>query len=140
MEDKTTKPPQKTTTETGPQETTTKDKILSIRVDAKQYAKIVEEQTRMGYKSLSAFAVDRMTGKTVTKYTPFNPDIARLFTDVEESLNYALRLEKRALATPENNLDLEDLQAEILHYRVYVAKKSEALLERVRDEHFKNSL
>ena len=138
MEDKTAKPPQKTTTETGMQET--KGKILSIRVDAKQYAAIIEEQTRMGYKSLSAFAVDRLMGKTVTKYTPFNPDIARLFTDVEESLDYALRLEKRAQATPENNLDLEDLQAEILHFKVFVAKKSEALLEQVRDEHFNRSL
>lgn len=140
--EETTKPPQKTTTETATQETAmpTKDKILSIRVDAKTYAAIVKEQTKMGYKSLSAFAVDRLTGKTVTRYTPFNPDIARLFTDVEDSLQYALRLEKRVQATPGNNLDLDDLQAEILHFKVFVAKKSEALLEQVRDEHFKHSL
>ena len=139
MEDKTIKPPQKTTTSEATQETRTKDKILSIRVDAKTYAAIVKEQTKMGYKSLSSFAVDRLTGKTVTRYTPFNPDIARIFTDVEDSLNYALRLEKRALATPENESDLEDLQAEIQHFKVFVAKKAEALLEKVRDEHFRQT-
>ncbi len=135
MQENTTKPPQKTTTETGGQKTTTKDKVLSIRVDAKTYAKIIEEQTRLGYKSLSAFAVDQMLQK---KYTAL-PDIARTFSDVEESLNYALRLEKRAKATPENESDLEDLQAEILHFKVFVAKKAEVLLDKVREQFYRHT-
>ena len=109
MEENTTKPPQKTTTSEATQETRTKDKILSIRVDSTTYAMIIEEQTRLGYKSLSAFAVDQMLQQ---KYTAL-PDIARTFTDVEDALSYALRLEKRAKAVPENESDLEDLQAEI---------------------------
>ena len=114
-----------------------KTKFLSIRVSAKEYAKIEEERAKMGYKTLSAFAVDRMTGVAPKKcLSSMLPDIARLYSDVEESLNYALRLEKRMLqATPENKADLEDLQAEIAHFKVFVAKKAEVLLYRVRDEH-----
>lgn len=134
MEENLTKPPQKTTTSEAPQETRTKDKILSIRVDNKTYAKIIEEQTRLGYKSLSAFAVDQMLQQ---KYTAL-PDIARTFTDVEDALSYALRLEKRAKAVPENESDLEDLQAEILHFKVFVCKKAEALLYKVREEFYRN--
>lgn len=134
MEENLTKPPQKTTTSEATQEIRTKDKVLSIRVDSKTYAKIIEEQTRLGYKSLSAFAVDQMLQQ---KYTAL-PDIARTFTDVEDALSYALRLEKRAKAVPENESDLEDLQAEILHFKVFVCKKAEALLCKVREEFYRN--
>ena len=138
MEENTTKPPQKTTTSEATQETTTKDKILCIRVYAKTYAASVNEQTKMGYKSLSSFAVDRMTGVTPKKcMASLLPDIARLFTDVEESLNYALRLEKRmSQATLKSNSDLVDLRGEIQHFKIFVAKKAEVLLMRVRDEYF----
>ena len=130
----TTKTPQTTTTSEATQETRTKDKVLSIRVDSKTYAKIIEEQTRLGYKSLSAFAVDQMLQK---KYTAL-PDIARTFTDVEDALNYGYRLEKRAKATPENESDLEDLRAEIMHFKVFVCKKAEVLLDKVREEFYRN--
>ena len=118
-----------------------KDKTLSFRVDNETHAKIVERCTKMRYTSLTNYAVDMLTGKGSSKnYTPFNPDIERLFCDVEDSLNYALRLEKRAKDTPENESDLEDLQAEIQHFKIFVAKKAETLLSRVRDEHFNEQL
>ena len=134
MQENTTKGTQKTTTSEATQETTTKDKVLSIRVDAPTYAAIVKEQTKLGYKSLSSFAVDRMLKKQYTSL----PDIARTFTDVEDALNYGYRLEKRAKAVPENESDLEDLRAEIIHFKVFVCKKAEALLDRVREDYFKN--
>ena len=112
-------------------------KTFSIRIDSQTYAKIVERCTKMNYKSLTSYAVDMLTGvgNGAKKYTPFNPDIERLFCDVEDSLKYALRLEKR-LAKIATESELEDLRAEITHFKIFVAKKSEALLERVRDEHF----
>jgi len=116
-----------------------KDKVVSIRMDNKTYAAFVELATKMGYKSLSAFVIDMLLAKADSPkmYTPFNPDIERLFCDVEAALKYALRLEKRALNFVDKDI-VEDLQGEIQHFKIFVAKKAEALLNRVRDEHFKN--
>ena len=91
----------------------------------------------MGYKTLSAFAIDRMTGKVPAKHTPFNPDIARLFTDVEDSLDYAKRLEKRVLNYGFVDLSTE-MAAEIQHFKTFVANKAEALLLQCREEFFKS--
>lgn len=114
-----------------------KDKVVSIRMDNKTYAAFIELATKMGYKSLSAFVIDMLLAKADTpkKYTPFNPDIERLFCDVEESLKYALRLEQRATNFVDKDI-AEDLHGEIIHFKNFVARKSEVLLERVRDEHF----
>ena len=114
-----------------------KDKTFSIRIDSPTYAKIVERCTKMSYKSLTSYAVDMLTGagNGAKKYTPFNPDIERLFCDVEESLKYALRLEQRATNFVDKDI-AEDLHGEIIHFKNFVARKAEVLLERVRDEHF----
>lgn len=114
-----------------------KDKVLSIRVDNKTYAVFAELATKMGYKSLSAFIIDMLLAKldSPKKFIPFNPDIERLFCDIEAALEYARRLEKRA----ENFVDkdiVEDLQGEIQHFKIFIARKAEVLLDRVRDEYF----
>jgi len=118
-----------------------KDKTFSIRIDSQAYAKIVERCTKMGYKSLTSYAVDMLTGagSGLKKYTPFNPDIERLFCDVEESLKYALSLQKRSVKVLDDDT-LEELREEISHFKIFVAKKAEKLLERVRDEHFNQNL
>lgn len=118
-----------------------KDKVFSFRIDSETHAKIVERCTKMRYTSLTNYAVDMLTGKGGTKnFTLFNPDIQRLFCDVEDALNYALRLEKRAKTVPGNSREIEELNAEITHFQVFVAAKAETLLERVRDEHFRTQL
>jgi hypothetical protein len=114
-----------------------KDKIVSLRVDNKTYAMLAELSVKLGYTSLSAFIIDMLLTKAGSpkKYTPFNPDIERLFCDVEAALQYGLRLEKRA----ENFVDkdiVEDLQGEIQHFKIFIARKAEVLLDRVRDEYF----
>ena len=124
-----------------PVQETKKDKTFSIRIDSQTYAKIVERCTKMGYNSLTSYAVDMLTGagSGVKKYTPFNPDIERLFCDVEESLKYALSLQKRSVKVLDDDT-LEELREEISHFKIFVAKKAEKLLERVRDEHFNQNL
>ena len=116
-----------------------KDKIVSLRMDSKTYAMLAELSIKLGYTSLSAFIVDMLLTKADSpkKYTPFNPDIERLFCDLEAALQYALRLEKRALNFVDKDI-AEDLHGEIQHFKIFVAKKAEALLNRVRDEHFNN--
>lgn len=123
-------------TEQNPQEK--KDKFLSFRVSPAQFAAIEEERAKTGHKTLSAFAIDRMTGKTPSKTVQF-ADISRLFTDVEDSLNYAKRLEKRVY---DNGIDdlADSLKAEIHHFKIFVARKAEVLLDRVRDEYFKSKI
>ena len=117
-----------------------KDKVFSFRVDSETHAKIVERCTKMRYNSLTNYAVDMLTGKGGTKnFTPFNPDIQRLFCDVEDALQYALRLEKRAANFVGSDI-AEDLRGEIQHFKIFVAAKAETLLNRVRDEHFKAQL
>lgn len=117
-----------------------KDKVFSFRVDSETHAKIVERCTKMRYTSLTNYAVDMLTGKGGSKnYTPFNPDIQRLFCNVEDSLQYALRLEKRAANFVGNDI-AEDLKGEIQHFKIFVAAKAETLLNRVRDEHFNAQL
>ena len=121
-----------------PVQETKKDKTLSIRIDNKTYAMLEELRTKMGYKSLSAFIIDMLLSKADSpkKYTPFNPDIERLFCDFEDSLQYALRLEKRAANFVDKDVS-DDLYGEIVHFKNFIARKAEVLLERVRDEHFK---
>ena len=117
-----------------------KDKTLSFRIDGKTHAEIVERCTKMRYTSLTNYAVDMLTGKgNSKKITLFNPDIERLFCDVEDALQYALRLEKRAANFVGSDI-AEDLRGEIQHFKIFVAKKAETLLERVRDEHFNSQL
>lgn len=115
-----------------------KDKIISIRVDNRTNAVLEELRISMGYKSLSAFIINMVLAevKKPMKYTPFNPDIERLFCDLEESLKYARNLESRVAYTLDKDI-VEDFQGEILHFKNFVAKKAEALLYLVRDEHFK---
>ena len=114
-----------------------KDKVVSLRMDNKTYAMLTELSVKLGYTSLSAFILDMLLAKADTpkKYTPFNPDVERLFCDVEESLKYALRLEQRAINFVDKDI-AEDLHGEIIHFKNFVARKAEVLLERVRDEHF----
>lgn len=116
-----------------------KDKVVSIRMDCKTYANLMELSVKRGYKTLSAFVVDTLCAKenNVKKYTPFNPDIERLFCDLEDSLQYGKRLEKRATNFVDKDI-AEDLHGEIQHFKIFVAMKAEALLNRVRDEHFNN--
>jgi hypothetical protein len=115
-----------------------KDKIISIRVDNRTNAVLEELRISMGYKSLSAFIIDMVLAeaKKFKKYTPFNPDIERLFCDLEESLKYARSLESRVAYILEKDI-VDDFTYEIMHFKNFVAKKAEALLYLVRDEHFK---
>ena len=108
-----------------------KDKFLSFRVSPAQFAAIEEERAKAGHKTLSAFAIDRMTGKTPSKTVQF-ADISRIITDLEDSLNYAKRLEKRV-----NDYGFHDLAAELQHFKIFVANKAENLLLQAREEFFK---
>lgn len=114
-----------------------KDKIVSIRMDNNTYAALTELSVKLGYKTLSAFVIDMLLAKADApmKYTPFNPDIERLFCDLEESLKYARSLESRVAYILEKDI-VDDFTYEIMHFKNFVAKKAEALLYRVRKEHF----
>lgn len=120
-----------------PVQETKKDKTLSIRIDNKTYAMLEELRTKMGYNTLSSFIIDMLLAKADApmKYTPFNPDIERLFCDLEESLKYARSLESRVAYILEKDI-VDDFTYEIMHFKNFVAKKAEALLYRVRKEHF----
>lgn len=113
-----------------------KDKFLSFRVSPAQFAAIEEERAKTGHKTLSAFAIDRMTGKTPSKAVQF-ADISRLYTDLEDSLNYAKRLEKRVDDGGFHDLAAE-LAAEIQHFKIFVANKAETLLLQAREAFNKN--
>lgn len=113
-----------------------KDKFLSFRVSPAQFAAIEEERAKTGHKTLSAFAIDRMTGKTPSKAVQF-ADISRLYTDLEDSLDYAKRLEKRVDDGGFHDLAAE-LAAEIQHFKIFVANKAETLLLQAREAFNKN--